>query len=68
MGEARNNTHLLSVVLLPDEGLPTRAIKGSRGISKYIANRTAGYHKEMVEAVLRVVVLVEFVCLSIRPA
>jgi len=28
------HAHLLSVVLLPDEGLPTRAMRGSRGMAR----------------------------------
>jgi hypothetical protein len=42
----RGIAHLLSVVLLPEDGLPTRPIKGSRGIAKQFWNATAGYHKK----------------------
>jgi hypothetical protein len=32
----RGKTHLLSVVDFPDEGLPTRPMRGSRGIMGYV--------------------------------
>lgn len=34
--------HLLSVVDLPDEGLPTRPIRGSRGIVQRSVNSIEG--------------------------
>jgi hypothetical protein len=45
----RGNAHLLSVVLLPEEGLPTSPIKGSRGIVNGVAEGTAGYHKRKMD-------------------
>jgi hypothetical protein len=47
-------SHLLSVVLLPDDGLPTRPIRGSRGILGTSDREKAGYHrKEGVVSVQR---------------
>lgn len=42
--------HLLSVVDLPDEGLPTRAINGSRGILEEKGiKKKVGYHERKRE-------------------
>jgi hypothetical protein len=55
----RGNAHLLRVVLLPEEGFPTRPIRGSRGIFGNVnAKGAAGYHKKEMEVVVGVLLAV----------
>lgn len=45
----RGIAHLFSVVDLPEEGLPTRPISGSRGMSNKRKERRTGYQRRVVE-------------------
>ena len=48
----RGRLHLLSVVDLPDEGLPTRPIKGSRGIMRAYGMNVSERAAQIVESSL----------------
>ena len=48
--ERRGRAHLLSVVDFPDDGFPTRPMRGSRGILRYELGFNEDYQIEMLDS------------------